>query len=249
LSPHGRMSSNCGVAFSGCRRAFARRSRREAILRNHSKILRIPTESKRYVYMRRYQRRLPHYDAVGERLFVTFRLHGSLPASRIVPPQNLTSGKAFLAMDRLPDAARLGPVYLRQPEIAKIVEQALLNGEIKFQRYALHAFLIMLNHVHLLVESRVPTARWLGSLKGLTAHAANRLLGLRGPFFQDESYDRLVRNVDEFDRILRYIENNPVAAGLVHTRDEFLWSSAPGGSPAAGRKACPTKALGGSEAL
>jgi REP element-mobilizing transposase RayT len=144
-------------------------------------------------------------------------------------------------MDRLLDAARSGPVYLRQPEIAKIVEQALWEGQLRFQRHALHAFVIMPNHVHLLVESRVPAAEWLGPLKGFTGHASNRLLGLRGPFWQDESYDHLVRNDDEFDRIGRYIENNPVSAGLVHAPEQFPWSSAPGGSPAAGRKACPTK--------
>jgi REP element-mobilizing transposase RayT len=129
-------------------------------------------------------------------------------------------------MDRLLDTARSGPFYLRQPGIAQIVEQALFDGQDKFQRYLLHAYAIMPNHVHMLVESSVPMARWLGSLKSYTANVANERLGLKGPFWQDESYDHLVRNDDEFDRIQRYIENNPVSAGLVHVPEEFSWSSA-----------------------
>jgi putative transposase len=53
------------------------------------------------------------------------------------------------------------------------------------------------------------------------------LLGRTGqPFWQDESYDRLVRNGEEFGRIQRYIENNPVATCLVARPEEYLWSSA-----------------------
>jgi hypothetical protein len=53
------------------------------------------------------------------------------------------------------------------------------------------------------------------------------MLGLTGlPFWQDESYDRLVRNDTEFARIVDYIERNPVTAGLVATPEEFPWSSA-----------------------
>ena len=65
------------------------------------------------------------------------------------------------------------------------------------------------------------------SLKRFTARESNGMLGLTGqPFWQDESYDRLVRNDTEFDRILNYIERNPVTAGLASTPEEFPWSSA-----------------------
>jgi len=85
----------------------------------------------------------------------------------------------------------------------------------------------MPNHVHLLVTSQLPISRWLGPLKGFTAFQANRILGLRSkPFWQDESYDHLVRSDTEFDRIQAYIEDNPAKAGLAATREEFLWSSA-----------------------
>ena len=62
--------------------------------------------------MHHYERRLPHWDVVGQPLFVTFRLHDSLPASRVFPPEGLTTGKAFVAMDRILDTAQAGPQFL-----------------------------------------------------------------------------------------------------------------------------------------
>jgi putative transposase len=173
-----------------------------------------------------YERRLPHWDLVGEPLFVTFRLCGSLPANRVFPPETLTSGRAFVAMDRLLDHARSGPLYLRQPEIAQMVVQALSDSEVRFRRYDLHAYIVMANHVHLLVTPHVTLRDWLGPLEGFTGHEAIRMLGLHStPFWQDESYDHLVRD-GGFERIKRYIENNPVKAGIVNTLEEFPWSSA-----------------------
>ncbi len=174
-----------------------------------------------------YERRLPHFEAVGNLLFVTFRLHGSLPSNRAFPPARLTSGRAFVAMDRLLDRARVG--YLKRPEIARLVIQALYDGENRFQRYQLHAFVVMPNHVHLLVTPSVPARKWLGPLKGFTAHAANRILHRHAPFWQDESYDHLIRNDKEFTRVTRYIEHNPVKAGLAASPEEFPWSSAHSG--------------------
>ena len=62
--------------------------------------------------MNRYERRLPHWELTGHPLFVTFRLKDSLPPNRVFPPESLTTGKAFLAMDRLLDSARTGPLSL-----------------------------------------------------------------------------------------------------------------------------------------
>ena len=71
--------------------------------------------------MRYYERRLPHWDVVGQPLFVTFRLHDSLPANRVSLPETLTTGKAFVEMDRMLDHAETGPKYLSMPEIASLV--------------------------------------------------------------------------------------------------------------------------------
>ena len=71
-------------------------------------------------------------------------------------------------MDRLLDHARVGPFHLRQPEIARLVIQALYDGESRFQRYHLHAFVVMPNHVifSLLLRARTEVA----SAQGFTAH-------------------------------------------------------------------------------
>jgi REP element-mobilizing transposase RayT len=92
----------------------------------------------------------------------------------------------------------------------------------------------MPNHVHLLVTPDVAATRWLGPLKGFTAHEANRVLGRSGqPFWQDESYDHLVRSDTEFERIRNYIESNPMKAALVAAAESWLWSSARKGEDAA----------------
>jgi REP element-mobilizing transposase RayT len=174
--------------------------------------------------MNRYERRLPHWDVIGQAMFVTFRPHDSLPVNRVFPPARMTNGTAFVAMDRILDSAAVGPRHLLVPEIAALVVAGLCDG---CQLYELHSFVVMPNHVHVLVTPHVISKQWLGPLKGRTARQANLVLGLTGkPFWQEESYDHLVRSDEEFARIWRYIENNPVTAGLVSDPEEFRWSSA-----------------------
>jgi REP element-mobilizing transposase RayT len=82
----------------------------------------------------------------------------------------------------------------------------------------------------------VPLPLLTKSLKGITAGRANAMLGLTGkPFWKEESYDHEVRHEREFASIRRYIEENPVRAGLVGQAGEYCWSCAAGatwGSPA-----------------
>ncbi len=100
-------------------------------------------------------------------------------------------------------------------------------------KYDLLAYTIMPNHVHVLftplpvgkesdIYHRLPDI--MQSIKGYTAWRANRILGRRGHFWQEESYDHFVRNERELKRIVRYIVNNPVKAGLVHTPEEWKWT-------------------------
>ena len=168
-------------------------------------------------------RRLPHYDLIDHPTFLTWRLSGTLPDRIFRVPT--TSGEAFVAMDRLLDNARTGPLYLRRPEIANMVVDAIRNRN--GGPYELPKYVVMPNHVHLPITPRMPVSRLMQSLKRFTAREGNRILGLTGqPFWQDESYDRLVRNEREFARIAKYIEMNPVRAGLVATPQRFPWSSA-----------------------
>jgi len=189
-----------------------------------------------------HKRRLPHYHPIGQPVFLTWRLHGSLPRNRAFPPAT-TAGEAFLAMDRLLDNARTGPMFLRQREIATVVVSALRYRDQGLGHFRLHSYVVMPNHVHVLVTPNVPVSKLMQSLKKYTARECNRILGLTGqPFWQDESYDRAVRDEREFRRITRYIEMNPVKAGLASGPEEFPWSSAGADlQSAAGFTTCPTR--------
>ena len=173
--------------------------------------------------MRIFQRRLPHWYAIGQPLFVTFRLHGSLPTGREFPKESTTSGAAFLSMDRLLDSARVGPTYLVMPCIAQAVTDSIhYCGKADFK---LHAWVVMPNHVHMLITARSDISKFMRRLKGYSARQANRLLSRTGePFWQEESYDRLVRTPEEFKNIEAYILSNPVKAGLARSAQEYRWA-------------------------
>jgi len=159
-------------------------------------------------------------------LFVTWHLHGSVPASLLPPPGPLTSGQAFVWLDRKLETLPQGPMYLRQPEIARIVVGSIRKG-VQLGHYELGAYVVMANHVHLLIWPKIAPDRLLKSLKSATARAANRVLGLTGePFWQKESYDHWVRNASEFDKIRTYVESNPVKAGLMQHARDVPWSRA-----------------------
>ncbi len=183
-----------------------------------------------------HRRHLPHWYDIGRPVFVTWRLFGSLPGNRYFPEPDLTSGEAFLALDRLLDGARAGPAYLRQPAVADMVVEAMQYNERVLGQYELHAFVVMPNHVHILITPLQPLPSITRSLKGITAKRANQALGLTGQaFWAEESFDHLIRSQREFERVRAYIEQNPVRAGLAAQASDFRWSSAAGatgGSPA-----------------
>ena len=85
-----------------------------------------------------HSRRLPHLYAVDRPLFLTWRLHGSLPSNRSFP-STITSGRAFVAMDRILDHARCGPLYLRQTDIAELVVDAIRYRQEQLQHFQLHS--------------------------------------------------------------------------------------------------------------
>ena len=189
--------------------------------------LRIPLPMENYSGVTFSRRRLPHLYAAGQSVFLTWRLHGSLAPNRCFPAASLTSGRAFAALDRLLDEAETGPFYLRQPAVADMIVDAIQYNAGTLRHYVWHAFVVMPNHVHLLVTPAVALPKLTKSLKGITAKRANTILALTGsPFWQEESYDRLVRHEQEFESIRKYIEANPVRAGLVPEASEYRWSSA-----------------------
>jgi putative transposase len=173
-----------------------------------------------------YRRRLPHVHPENATIFLTWRLYGPLPrhAATISHP---TAGQAFATTDKALGRCDSGPLWLKDPRIAALVTEAIQSGESRRRFYELCAWVVMPNHVHLLILPAVSIPAITRWLKGWTARRANALLGRVGePFWQDESYDHWVRDGKEFDRIARYIEENPVAAGLVQSAELWPWSSA-----------------------
>lgn len=195
-----------------------------------------------------YRRSLPHWHPRDTSIFLTWRLYGSLPQNLInrlrATRQELLEKKKgiatgwtidqslieykrlFARVDAVLDRAEDGPLWLRQEDVAALVQQTLLESYATF--YRLWSFVIMPNHLHLFLKPKpeFTIASITKRLKGRTAREVNRLQRTGKPFWQDESFDHWCRDQAEFSRIVRYIENNPVKAGLAKRPDEWPWSSA-----------------------
>lgn len=149
----------------------------------------------------------------------------------------LEERRYFGKWDAFLDRAEFDPHWLAQAEIADIVKEGLHHRDGKV--FDLHAFCIMSNHVHVVFEP-LSRAEWhsaplgseyhsdlpkiMQSLKRHTARQANLILGREGAFWQDESYDHVIRDNEEYIRIIHYVLENPVKAGLVTQWDEWQWT-------------------------
>ena len=173
-----------------------------------------------------YVRNLPHWHPPETDVFLTWRLHGSLPAQFRPQKEMESSGKAFVSYDRVLDRARTGPLWLKDPRVAECL-LAALNIAQQRKMFTLRAYAVMANHVHVLLAPLAPLSQITHQIKGATARQANLILERTGaPFWQDESFDHWVRNPGEWQKIRAYIERNPVAAGLVARPEDWPWSSA-----------------------
>ena len=191
-----------------------------------------------------YSCNLPHWHQVGATYFITFRTDDSIPVSLArswyrrrddwlrrhgIDPQTSDWRKALNGLSR--DSRQefhetfsrqfldyldqgYGDCQLRKPDLARIVADSLLHFD--GARYHMGDFVVMPNHVHLVVcilgdiEPEVHCYSW----KKFTVTQINRRLGRKGRFWQEESFDHLIRNPDQFDAIRKYIANNPASAGL-----------------------------------
>ena len=119
----------------------------------------------------------------------------------------------------------LGECRLRQPAIAELAEGALrfFAGE----RHGLAAWVVMPNHLHVLVEVwDTPLMKLVKSWKDHVARGANKVLGRSGAFWEREYLDTVIADEEHRRTAVRYIENNPVKAGLTREAKEWAWSSA-----------------------
>lgn len=182
----------------------------------------------RYWHTRGY---IPHFDDIGFVQFITFRLADS------VPQTVLKKWKAELSSGLITDAQwrrrveyyldqNFGSGSLKRPVIANLVKDALI--ELDGRKYRLIAWVIMPNHVHLLLEpiDGFPLPEIMHSIKSYTAHKANAHLNRTGHFWAKEYFDRYIRDSRHYWNTVNYIENNPVKARLCRVPEEWAYSSA-----------------------
>lgn len=171
---------------------------------------------------------LPHFDAPGVTQFITFQLHDSFPITRRAewesilhePDDSSKRRKLEAWLDR-----GHGECWLRRSDVAELVKKVLLEAD--GRDYRMPAWVVMPNHVHLVVDVwNVPLAKLVGGWKGKSARLDNVLLCRRGPFWQVDYFDTLIRDEAHLKRAVRYAEQNPVKAYLVKTAREWPWSSA-----------------------
>jgi len=195
-----------------------------------------------------FRGKLPHLKRQGAAYFVTFRLADSLPAheiarlkhERAVILEHARAAKAPLTwheeeqllawycdrVEAMLDAGR-GACWLSKTAVADLVANA-----VKFfdgQRYELRGWAVMPNHVHVVVWPRDghTLSEVLHSWKSYTSKEANKILQRNGEtFWQAESFDHIIRDDEERVRLVNYIENNPVKAGLCTRAEDWKWSSA-----------------------
>lgn len=164
-------------------------------------------------------------------------------------PENMTSSdwemKKHKLVFKLVDSLLDGecPVtHLNDARLAEIVQNAFLH--FAGQRYRLYAFVVMPSHHHWVF---LPDEKWSTelsireakkehpktprevishSIQSFTGTMCNRVLGLDGSFWQTETFDHYARDEAELMRIIQYIEQNPVVAGLAQNADQYRWSSA-----------------------
>jgi len=190
---------------------------------------------------REYHNNLTHWEQDAAPYFITFRLGDSIPAEVVrelgekrrlwllVNPRpwseetDLEFHQRFSAkIDAWMDRGH-GECWLRRAELRGRVLDALLQGH--EQSYRMRIFVIMPNHVHLIVSLQdVPLSTAVKQWKGSSATAINGLLGRSGPLWQKDYFDRLIRGPIHLGNAVRYIQRNPPKA---HLRDhEFtLWES------------------------
>jgi putative transposase len=171
---------------------------------------------------------LPHCDFPGVTQFVTLRLADSMPVSLRGEWEALLhledNRERRLKLEEYLDRG-LGECPLRRPAIAEVAENTLrfFDG----QRYRLRAWVIMPNHIHVLVDIwQTPLAEIDKSWKQFIARKANRLRGRQGRLWEREYWDTVMEDEEHRRKSVRYIEANPVKAGLVREAREWPWSSA-----------------------
>lgn len=174
---------------------------------------------------------LPHFESYENIQSITFRLADALPrhvTQRLATEPQTLEGKAayYRRLEAWLDSGH-GLCWLRQPLIASIVKDTLSFYDAK--RYRLYAWVIMPNHVHLIVETISPhtLSSVIKDWKSFSAKVINRQLNREGQVWPEGYWDRYIRNATHYKNTYEYIINNPVKAGLVQHPEDWPWLGVP----------------------
>ncbi|HYW73289.1 MAG TPA: transposase [Pyrinomonadaceae bacterium] len=175
---------------------------------------------------------LPHFDGRSVPQFITCRLFDAVPKTVLqswIRELDVNSTTDQIALQRRIDKyldRGHGEAFLKDSRIAELVQNDLLDFDKKVWR--LSAWVVMPNHIHLLATrfEQSTLAGIMQSFKSLTSHKANHLLHRRGSFWMADYFDRYIRNREHFVQTIRYIEDNPVKAGLCERAEDWPFSSA-----------------------
>lgn len=182
-----------------------------------------------------YWRNLPHIQPPGATMFVTSLLDGAIP---LHVQQKLNAEARYLAsiLEKIEDPlAKAEQTYLEMKrlfgrwDIAEIVRECLNYLDGKFCRMI--SYTIMPTHVHTVFEplekepgSYYAVSKIMHSWKRISAIRANERLNRTGLFWHHENYDHYARDGAEIERIVGYVKNNPVKAGLVKNWQDWQWT-------------------------
>ena len=191
-----------------------------------------------YAPIRQHQHRLPHWQQGSVYYFVTWRLADSLPKEKLAlwneeknywlqnnprPWSAETESEYYERFSQTIDDwldAGEGYCLLTNPRAARSVSNALMHFD--NERYLIDSFVVMPNHVHVLFRLIEPyrLEALVKSWKGFTAREINRELNKRGHLWQEDYWDRIVRDENHLMKCREYIRDNPCKARL--TRDKFI---------------------------
>ncbi len=137
------------------------------------------------------RRNLPHISQLEAPYFITYRQKGTWPM----------------------DGKVLKEGVLCQPEIAKVILDSWLD--LAKERIHLEAVCIMPDHVHavFILNKDEVISKLMYSHKRFTGARINQILNRQGALWQDESFDKILRN-GTLSNAIEYVLMNPVKAGL-----------------------------------
>lgn len=183
-----------------------------------------------------YTRHLPHWRQEGATYFVTFRLNDALPPDRLrelvelkrrwelANPGPKTEAKwekygrevTARIEEWLDDG--YGSSYFREPQHAELLANAMRHYH--ETRCEVRCFVVMPNHAHAIMKPLGNNAleQTLGLIKGFVSHEINEYYGTTGANWEQESYDRIIRDLTHLENVIRYIENNGPKAKLPRTQ-------------------------------